>query len=394
MLNTSQWAVSQRTAVINTKRDFPIGIVSFGASVLTGVMGGENFVDGYIKKSGNDTFVFPVGDDGALRPFAAQGNETTGAYFGVDPTIAVTSNPMGGNFGVLPLGGPFNAASINQDVKKVSTKEYWDINGGSPTRITLSWNSNSNISAITDGKGLKQLTIVGWNGSKWVKIASKYDQNSILGGASDLTSGSITTDAAFIPDAYQVYTLGAATDGALPVTLVSFNALIIEKSVSLDWVTSSEVNSSHFEVERSADAKSWFTFGTVISKSFADDSSSSQLQYAFMDETPLAGTSYYRLKMVDKDETFAYSKIRTVTFSGENVVVYPNPVSGRLFMRGFDEQNLLEARLLNVSGQSVICPGSTFREGFDVSKMPSGAYILNLTLTTGQSRSFKVLVKN
>ncbi|WP_143828706.1 hypothetical protein [Dyadobacter fermentans] len=89
--------------------------------------------------------------------------------------------------------------------------------------------------------------------------------------------------------------------GALPVELVSFQAVKEGAVVQLHWETASEVNSETFVIMRSADGKKWSEIGSVA----AAQTSNSHLQYKFTDAAPLAGENLYKLKMIDADGTFA-----------------------------------------------------------------------------------------
>jgi hypothetical protein len=384
---------AQDNSAIFTKRDSPIGIVSFGSAVTSGVLGDGKFIDGYIKKSGSEPFIFPVGDNGALRPFSVGSDQAIGAYYGVNPAVAITSNPAGGDYGVLPAGGPFNTGNLASELAAVSTSEYWDINGASPSRITLSWNSSSAVNALVTNRGLSKLTIAGWDGTKWVNLPATVDATSIFGQSSTESSGSLTTIVDVVPNTYNVYTLGALRDGALPVVLVSFTAVAREHTSYLEWFTSEEVNSSHFDIERSDNARSWQPIGSVVARGEGIATPSASLQYAFTDKTPLNGPNFYRLKMVDKDETFAYSRIVKVEMDGQpEWAVYPNPVAEKLFFSQSIRQNLASARLTDAAGRTVYASRAVSGDGIDVSRMPSGLYLLKFSFTDGLSKSYKVLI--
>jgi gliding motility-associated-like protein len=197
--------------VIGTDRALPRGYVSFvGTSSWTGAADAQH-IDGYAKSYLPTAFTFPIGDNGKYRPArvseASVLEPATAAYFGVNPSIAITSSLKGGNEPVLPTG-TYSSASIDFEVLTVSTKEYWDIDGAKLAQISLSWDTASGIAALTNGD-IRLLTIAGWDGTKWVRIASTIDATSILGGASGLTIGSITTTASIVPNSYTVYTLAS-----------------------------------------------------------------------------------------------------------------------------------------------------------------------------------------
>jgi len=392
-LESSHLLSAQDNSAIFTKRDAPIGIVSFGAAVTSGVLGEGTFIDGYIKKAGSDAFIFPVGDNGAFRPFSVSSDQAIGAYYGVNPAVAVTSNPAGGDYGVLPAGGPFNTANLGEGLAAVSTSEYWDINGTSPSRITLSWNEASAVNALVTNRGLSKLTIAGWDGTKWVNLPATVDATSLFGQPSTSSSGSLTTILEVVPDTYNVYTLAALRDGALPVVLVSFTAVAREHTSYLEWHTSEEINSNRFEIERSTDAKSWKQIGNVMARGDGKATTAAPLQYAFTDGNPLGGSNFYRLKMVDADETFAYSRIVKVDMDAQpDWAVYPNPVAEKLFFSQNIKQSLAAAQLTDAGGRTVYASREPSGDGIDVSRMPPGLYLLKFSFTDGLSKSYKVLI--
>lgn len=177
------------------------------------------FIDGYVRFFGNAPFVFPVGDNNKFRPAAISGGSyVEAAYYGIDPTSAITSDIRGGNFPVLPGTGPFNSSAYEDIVTKVSEWEYWDINGTDPTIITLTWDTESYADLITNND-LERLTIVGWNGTEWEAIPSELDFRMLdltdyaanfNGSTPSLPQGSISTKSSVIPSSYEVYTLGSS----------------------------------------------------------------------------------------------------------------------------------------------------------------------------------------
>jgi hypothetical protein len=117
---------------------------------------------------------------------------------------------------------------------------------------------------------------------------------------------------------------GCPTNGPLPIRLLDFAAIKNAEAADLKWITSQEINSSHFEVERSADGRGFQTIGAEE----ASGNSNTNKSYAYTDVKPLQGMNYYRLKMVDLDGSFVYSQVRMLKFDQEaKLDVYPNPVT-------------------------------------------------------------------
>ena len=111
---------------------------------------------------------------------------------------------------------------------------------------------------------------------------------------------------------FSEFTLDGATPAntLLPVELLNFDARVVrnQTAVSLEWETATELNNDYFTLERSADGFAWEILGT---KDGAGTSVKS-IFYDFIDENPLAGISYYRLKQTDFDGAYEYFDIRAV----------------------------------------------------------------------------------
>ncbi|NME66971.1 hypothetical protein [Flammeovirga aprica] len=112
----------------------------------------------------------------------------------------------------------------------------------------------------------------------------------------------------------------------LPVVLTYFRSKTRENQVQLEWETASEINASHFEVQRSSDRKNWNTIGTVD----ASGNSQVSIKYEFTDEHQLS-MSYYRLKQVDFDGVYELFGPITVRLEGVEetleLLIMPNIVS-------------------------------------------------------------------
>jgi hypothetical protein len=110
--------------------------------------------------------------------------------------------------------------------------------------------------------------------------------------------------------------------GALPVTFSSFTAQKQNKTVTLQWTTEQEVNSSYFIIERSADGRTWQSIASIA----AAGNSSNHREYVAYDNLPLNGNGYYRIKQVDKDGKLQVSVVRPVNFNATySITVAPNP---------------------------------------------------------------------
>jgi hypothetical protein len=169
----------------------------------------------------------------------------------------------------------------------------------------------------------------------------------------------------------------------LPVQLVQFLANKNDDgSVKVIWSTSQEQNSDYYDVERSGDQAVWSSIGTVKAKGFSSTTSN----YFLTDKSPLSGTGYYRLKMVDLDGKFVYSKTVTVTTENSSVplVVYSNPFSDqiRLKINLSRPQNLMMT-VSDMQGKTYITQSYQAQSGdnfvnIQPSLTSSGMYILKI----------------
>jgi hypothetical protein len=170
---------------------------------------------------------------------------------------------------------------------------------------------------------------------------------------------------------------------ALPVELVSFNAKAVEKQVDLNWETATEVNSDYFELQRSDNGKQWAQIGHVYSVGDSKVTNS----YSFIDFSPQVGLNYYRLKMVDKDKTFAYSSIKSVNFEGKATSLFPNPVLNTLHI---DSETLnTNIVIYDISGKEVMSlTNDRGIKAIDVSQLIPGNYLVKMG-----NKSFHILKK-
>ncbi|MCF2447194.1 DUF4082 domain-containing protein [Dyadobacter sp. CY345] len=186
------------------------------------------------------------------------------------------------------------------------------------------------------------------------------------------------------------YTL-TISPNPLPVTLVSFTVVKDEKSALLKWSTSQETNSESFSIEHSLNAKNWNRIGTVLSKG----ESSVLRKYSFTDKNAANGENFYRLKMFDKDGTFTFSKIQSVTFDNlpDKLLVFPNPATDVLTINVGDLAKVKSVRMHNQKGNTVYSAyGNNVNKTIDIKSLVSGNYILVVVRKDGEVMTSKVVI--
>jgi Secretion system C-terminal sorting domain len=191
-----------------------------------------------------------------------------------------------------------------------------------------------------------------------------------------LTTGPTTTGWSYSSGSNSAGTYNSPL--ALPVRLASFNAESLQTGVALAWRTSEETNNSHFDVEHSTNAQSFEAIGRVGGQGNSDALNN----YAFTHDSPRLGINYYRLKQVDFDGKFEYSRIESVYFDGSGSFrVYPNPTSDRLTVELPKDTEVSKLELLDIVGRSLRQFNS--REEVSLRSVPVGQYWLRVQTTNG-----------
>jgi hypothetical protein len=387
-----------RNTFVTTNLNFVTGIVETGESNYLQFNDGathtgfssSNYVIGPVRKAGNDDFIFPVGDltrsaGIAISDLTDVSNIFKGEY--ATGANANATDDQGSDFVT-------DCSNCEAGLNRVSLNESWDLERVSGTeypRIGLYFPS-STFSQISD---FANLVVAHYNSgtSTWEMLGN---------GAGSLGAGYI--EAATLPTSLSPITFGNLTNGnnPLPVTLVSFTGKPVEETVVLDWVTASEFNNDYFEVQRSEDGLTFETLGKV------DGSGTSNVRkdYQFTDVEPIIGVNYYRLKQVDTNGVFEYSKVIAVSFSqddlgGSQIVVYPNPARNQdkvnVELKGFAPEREVSIQLIDLTGKvlnvslSKTNKSGALRESVNLpSQLASGVY--NLLIQDGDKSYSKRIV--
>ena len=179
----------------------------------------------------------------------------------------------------------------------------------------------------------------------------------------------------------------------LPVSMMNFKGHPENGRTALEWETGWEKNSKEFVIERSSDMRVFSTIGVVP----ASGETAGRTFYSFVDNDPPAGISYYRLKLVDKDSSFATCKPIAVEHSrqGFEARVAPNPASAQnITLIAPDARNTL-LTLHNSAGTSIPFRREDDTRGYihltPIRALASGIYFV-VYVKNGQKEQLKVLV--
>lgn len=171
----------------------------------------------------------------------------------------------------------------------------------------------------------------------------------------------------------------------LPVDMISFNANQHGESIMLEWATATELNNSHFEIERSNKDFDFYKIGEVE----GTGNSNTRIEYSFKDYNLPSSSDklYYRIKQVDFDGKYEYSEVTTIHAGSTEplVKIWPNPFDEKItiFLESSTSDHL-RLSMRNLKGQEVFSQSCSIHEGqnkIEIDKLPDlpqGIYSLSL----------------
>ena len=172
----------------------------------------------------------------------------------------------------------------------------------------------------------------------------------------------------------------------VPVELISFNAFANESVVNLSWVTASETNNRGFSIERKSGSSGWESI------SFVQGSGTTSLtnSYTFTDRNIVSKITYsYRLKQIDFDGTFSYSKVVQANTNLLNTFElkqnYPNPFNpGSTISFSIPSSGLVSLKVYDALGKEVavllneVKEAGSYNVNFNAENLSSGIYLYKI----------------
>lgn len=331
-----------------------IVIKSSGSLTVTGDFAPNNGAELIIEDGGDlvTTGDLIMGSDGQF--ISTGGSVTVGGNFETRGTVNIlesstftvegmfggTSNTVLNIDGVVNANGGFQiySSSVNVGETGVLAAKTNTVTFGN-----ASLNNNGYI-FIEDAT-----SIMDWNGSSNNDCDGSLGTGVIGFGNAALCGiicGSGSSAAGYC------YDNGVPPPPPLPVTWLTVNAVEKSGNVEIQWSTASETNNDYFSVEKSIDGEYWMSIGRVD----GSGNSSAENNYALTDYETIDVVSYYRVKQVDFDGQFDYSKIVAyVPGSSKSLSegLYPNPNEG-LFYIDLREDEIISLSIINSKGEAIM----------------------------------------
>jgi len=268
---------------------------------------------------------------------------TAGNTFTALPSIPTTGSPYQFYFADLsPTVPGVDVLYIADDGAGQGILKYSLVGGVWVANGSIAYASARGLTGVTNGS---TVTLYAVNGSTLVSLSDNSGYNSTIIGTINPLANAPTNTAfrgiAFTPQG-----------SVLPATITNFNAAKTANGLSINWQANQEINVSHYEIEKSVDAKNF----KKLSSQNAKGINGATINYAITDANIMAAKQYYRLKIVDKDGTYHYSN--TIVYqqrSSLQLSVYPNPVVNKLLV-------LHDAVLANASMQIATVEGKLIQQ--------------------------------
>ena len=300
-------------------------------------------------------------------------NATTSSNSSVQNTTATI-----GNLTFDDTNNPFDAA-VEIVVAQVS---------GAPNIATGITEANIDnkyyIVQLYNGAGTYSVNLsIATNAPNGTAVTLYRRDDHSTGGWTVLASGTVVGGKAVFNNITSFSQLMMASSTSLPVELLSFTASAEIEAVRLNWSVGIEDNLSHYEIERSIDGRdfapnassvSWKNIGAVSAKGLSF--------YEFQDfDIANNNVFYYRLKAVDFNDSYEYSKVIQITLrqsKNQAIDIYPNPATGD-FVNIHIESKDATISLLNNTGKIINHFQSTNGTSqIDISNLPSGLYYISI----------------
>jgi hypothetical protein len=367
----------------NTARGLYPGYVSIiGQANFTGYSDQFN-INGYVKKYGNNNFIFPVGTGQELRSLEiSKPNLDTDTY----ATAWIEGDPSRNLDPTLPHTGEHPVNIVREPIVLVSTKGQWDwqvghagnlgnqtTGTGDGIRVTVS------IPDMTNFAEKAELRLVGWNGLAWIDLslrpsATGNNKNSRLSGTMK-------------PD------ITALAVGKVQPKVVGRFENLQTKTVNcrtlLSWKTSIETDSSRFVIEKSIDG---VHFSPI--DSFNTKGSNNGYNYSILINQD-SSITYYRLYIESADGYITRSTIIShqlmCNYQG-HINIFPNPAMRQSnitaqFRTVYNGPAII--KVFNTLGQSIMSIPIVCRTGvntisINISNLINGTYILEINDSQGK----------
>lgn len=184
----------------------------------------------------------------------------------------------------------------------------------------------------------------------------------------------------------------------MPVQLLNFESKSGSNFIDVSWLAAQEVNFKGYEVEFKYNEEE---FKKVL---MMDTKNSTEYAHNYQGRiyNLLPGRYYIRLKMLDLDGKYTYSKILQTEIFGQNFIaeIFPNPSNGDVILRGFSPKlEKIEVNLIDLTGRKFPLNlndkvvSNEFILPINLKDIPKGIYLCEI-LAGKERKNFKITLVN
>ncbi|MCU7549456.1 hypothetical protein OCK74_10040 [Chitinophagaceae bacterium LB-8] len=282
-------ALTLTQGIVNTTNN---NVLIFNDGATAPGVSNASYVNGPVRKIGNDVFIFPVGKNGKYVPIAISAPGNVGDAFTAE---------------YIPSSGAALGPITSPGLLKVSGCEYWNlerISGNSNVNVTLYWDEDNACTGISDPPSIVVAHFDGVGGS--------WNSHGGIGAAITTNSGSVTWNNV---SQFSPFTLGSTTTfNVLPVHFSNVKVAEKQAGVQVGFTNLTESDIDHYDIERSINSQSF----SVIQRIKPEKNNYGVASYTYLDASAFEGKNAYRIKAVETTGKIIYSDIVNITLGVRN----------------------------------------------------------------------------
>jgi Secretion system C-terminal sorting domain len=196
---------------------------------------------------------------------------------------------------------------------------------------------------------------------------------------------------------YQGFSRLPLSNVGLPLTWLNFTAVKQDKNALLNWAVQ-ESNNNHFEIERSVNGIDFAQIGSNVASKGAGSNNYSMTDAELINLK--SNVVYYRIKQVDNDGKFTYSKVATIKLSTDknyNIGIYPNPVNDNTTLTiDVAKATRAQVKVIDAAGKTVqtlslVLNAGVNQKKINFSTLANGSYNVNVMSEDGLQETLKVV---
>lgn len=300
---------------------------------------------------------------------ASQNVFPVGTGIGSSNFVKISNAGTQDNFTVRVAPYVLRNGSSGDTIRTGNVNRTWFIDeqvpGGSNATVEMYWNAGDELPGFDRTVSRAAHFLSGW-------------QLGSMGAATIDTNG-IYHKSQSGYNSFSPFTVTSGTSLTVPLRFLEFTAVPVSNDVMLKWTTADEVNASYFGIEFSNDGTNFIEVAQTKTRNRPGEQ-----RYEYRHLAPVGNTLYYRIKQVDMDGKYQYSKIVRITRAMESMItIYPNPASSHIAVRNINVAEIGLVRIYSGDGRMVRELVLGNQATINVGNLKNGYYTLHIVRKNG-----------